>query len=118
MGLLDSDGASKMRGERQAIRQALVTFLRAHGWINQPDPDASAVLKALLSSLAAGRAGLLLVNLEDLWLEARPQNIPSTLREYPNWRRKARYSLEAFCQMPGVTGTLHLIDRLRRGIKQ
>lgn len=29
-------------------------------------------------------------NLEDFWGEERPQNIPGTWREYPNWRRKFR----------------------------
>jgi 4-alpha-glucanotransferase len=37
---------------------------------------------------------MVLVNMEDLWLEARPQNVPGTSSERPNWRRKARLTLE------------------------
>jgi 4-alpha-glucanotransferase len=55
-----------------------------------------------------------LVNLEDLWLERRPQNVPGTTDEYPNWRRRARYPFERFRQMRSVTGTLKRIDGLRR----
>jgi 4-alpha-glucanotransferase len=35
------------------------------------------------------------------------------VNNYPNWRRKARYSLEEFCQMSQVTDTLRAINRLR-----
>ena len=57
---------------------------------------------------------MVLVNLEDLWLEERPQNVPGTTHDYPNWRRPARYTLERFRQMGRVTGTLKRIDELRK----
>ena len=57
---------------------------------------------------------MMLVNLEDLWLEERPQNVPGTTDEYPNWRRPARYPFERFRQMPRVTGTLKRVDELRK----
>jgi len=95
-------------------REAVVAFLRDRGWIKAAVTDTGAILRACLSLLSASRARGLLVNLEDLWLETRPQNIPGTVKEYPNWQRKASYSLEAFCQMPQVIDTLREIDRLRR----
>ena len=41
----------------------------------------------------------MIANLEDLWGELEPQNIPGTGAgtahpEQPNWRRKARHALE------------------------
>ncbi len=36
----------------------------------------------------------LVVNLEDLWGEERPQNIPGTWKEVPNWRRKMKLPIE------------------------
>ena len=75
--------------------------------------DAGVALKGCLSLLAASRASLVLVNLEDLWLETMPQNVPSTTYEYPNWRRRARYSFNEFCQMPQVTDTLQTVNLLR-----
>jgi len=95
-------------------RDAVVTFLRDKGWIREPVADTGAILRACLSFLSASQARVLLVNLEDLWLETRPQNIPGTWKEYPNWQRKARYNLEELCQMPQVTDTLWIIDHLRR----
>ena len=57
---------------------------------------------------------MLLVNLEDLWLETRPQNIPASGNKNPNWRGKAKYSLETLCQMPQLIDTLKMIDQLRK----
>jgi len=55
-----------------------------------------------------------LVNLEDLWLEASPQNVPGTWEERPNWKRKARYSLEQIRELPWLRATLLMIDQLRK----
>ena len=112
MGLLDKAGAQSKTRAYQAMKEGLVTFLHDRGWIKEPVVDTSAILKACLSFLSASQARMLLVNLEDLWLETQPQNVPSTTKEYPNWRRKARYSLEAFCQMPQVIDILRIIDHL------
>ncbi|MBF7083820.1 4-alpha-glucanotransferase [Desulfallas sp. Bu1-1] len=100
--------------ENPARRLALSRFLRRGGWLGAPAGKTRAVLEACLEFLAAGRARLLLVNLEDLWLETEPQNIPGTTGEYPNWRRKASKDFETFSRMPGVWKTLRKIDRLRK----
>ena len=113
LGLLDRAGAAKEREIRQAIRESLAAFLQHRGGIKQT-VDAHTALKACLDLLSASRARIVLVNLEDLWLETQPQNVPSTKEEYPNWRRKARYSLEEFCHMPQVIDILRSIDRLRK----
>ena len=63
--------------------------------------------------LASSRTKMVLVNLEDLWLETAPQNVPGTNLERPNWQRKARLSLEEFRTMGGVANVLRSIRRLR-----
>jgi 4-alpha-glucanotransferase len=113
LGLLTQRGAERERQRRQALKRSLVSFLRRQGWL-RGSASAFSVLRACLAHLAASPARLLLVNLEDLWLETKPQNVPGTVDERPNWRRKARHSLEALCQMPQVADTLREIDRLRR----
>ena len=47
----------------------------------------------MLTWLKASPAEITLVNLEDLWLETRPQNVPGTSTERPNWRRKSKLNL-------------------------
>ena len=55
------------------------------------------MLQLLLLDLAGGPARLVLVDLEDLWLEREPQNRPGTGPEEGNFRR------------------LRLVDAARRG---
>ena len=82
-----------------------------------PPPEAAAdldLLWACLERLARSEAGMLIVNLEDLWLEPRPQNVPGTgPREHPNWRRKARHSLETLTKLPQVAAALRRIACVR-----
>jgi len=114
LGLLDKEGAREERRTRQNITGALGSFLRRKGWLKGAGEDTYSALKACLSFLAGSQAHIVLVNLEDLWLETKPQNVPSTKEEYPNWRRKAQYSLEECCHMPQVLDTLQTIDKLRK----
>ncbi|NPV74226.1 MAG: 4-alpha-glucanotransferase [Pelotomaculum sp.] len=94
-------------------RVALPVFLYRQGHLAVPTTQTRAVLEACLKYLAASRARLFLVNMEDLWMETLPQNVPGTAGEYPNWHRKARHALEEFCQMPEVVEVLHEISFLR-----
>jgi 4-alpha-glucanotransferase len=56
---------------------------------------------------------MVLVNLEDLWLEARPHNVPGTHLERPNWRRKMAHCLDEIRQMPGPSRLLRELTELR-----
>jgi 4-alpha-glucanotransferase len=113
VGLLDKKAAEEEKKELVRIKRAFTAYMQDRGFLFGPNDDAQAVLEACLSFLAASRSRVVLVNLEDLWLEKKPQNIPSTKTEYHNWQRRARYSLEQFCQLPQVIDTLHTIDWLR-----
>lgn len=111
-GHLDDADARVAETQRQALREALIAFLRRTGTLGDAEtPDA--VLRAILAHLASSPGRLLLVNLEDLWLETRSQNVPGTAHEHPNWRRKARFAIEEFCNMPDVLAALNHIQRLR-----
>jgi len=60
----------------------------------RPGVASAELLGAALTCLEKSRAGLTVVNLEDLWSETRPQNQPGTGSECPNWCRKAAVSLD------------------------
>jgi 4-alpha-glucanotransferase len=57
---------------------------------------------------------MVLVNLEDLWRETEPQNVPGTHTERPNWQRKARFSFEELSTRADVVEPLKRVDELRR----
>lgn len=114
LGLLNDEQAQQERDYRSAQRAALTAFLRSNGWLGDDDAP-HAILKAWLSHLAS-RTDFLLANLEDLWLESAPQNVPGTWDERPNWRRKARFSLEQIRTLPEVLDLLKTIGDIRARI--
>jgi 4-alpha-glucanotransferase len=113
LGLLAQPDSIPEHGYRAAQRDALVSYL---GAAQGPEGAqiAEAVLQAWLFALARSEAEFLLVNLEDLWLEPLPQNVPGTWHERPNWMRKARYSLEEIRRMPELLNVLKSIDHIRK----
>jgi 4-alpha-glucanotransferase len=112
LGLLDEAQANNERDYRGAQRAALESFLRACGLLNG-DASEAAILNGWLAYLAGQNEGFLLINLEDLWLEPAPQNVPGTWRERPNWQRKARYSLEEIRRLQQMSDLLKTISDIR-----
>jgi 4-alpha-glucanotransferase len=114
LGLLSSSQAESHRHERAAQRAALIAYLTARDRLSPGSAEAGAVLRAWLCHLASASSCLVLVNLEDLWLEMAPQNVPGTWEERPNWKRKARVSLERLGAMDSVTEILKALHAIRR----
>jgi 4-alpha-glucanotransferase len=113
LGLIDREEVAAVRHSRRELMHALADQLERAGFLHgtaQPEQ----VRDALLAFLAASPACLILLNLEDLWREARPQNIPGTSVERPNWRRRTRPTLEEFMNEPEVTALLNRLNEIRR----
>jgi 4-alpha-glucanotransferase len=114
LGLLDPSGARIELEHRRSLRPALERFLKRQGWLTGDSPGLTPLLQACLRFLSASPTRTVLVNLEDLWLEREPQNVPGTGEERLNWQQRARYAFEAFREMPTVIDPLRAIDDLRR----
>ncbi|NUN12326.1 MAG: 4-alpha-glucanotransferase [Myxococcales bacterium] len=93
LGLLDETEERHERLRRKTIRKSLLLHLQKRG-VLPDEPVLEDVLSGLLTRLSESPAACAVINLEDLWLELLPQNTPGTWKERPNWRRRARYSLE------------------------
>ena len=117
LGLLAEAEAAHEQQLRADQRAALVQFLRNRGWLGNNGDDPASVLKAWLSFLASNDESFLLVNLEDLWLEAAPQNTPGTWQERPNWQRKADRSLEATREAADIAQVLETISDIRGSMR-
>jgi len=98
LGLLPRGSLKTARKVRERLKMALMRFLKTQGLLKGRKPGAQEVLRAALAWLKSSRSEIVLINLEDLWLETRPQNVPGTSSERPNWRRKARFTLEQIFQ--------------------
>ncbi len=114
LGLLAPDEAVAEHARRAELRTQLSAFLRAENLLGSDAAEPLDVLEACQAYLAKSLARVVLVNLEDLWGETEPQNVPGTYRERPNWRRKAQYPLEAFSSLPAVDRILATVHRLRQ----
>jgi 4-alpha-glucanotransferase len=112
-GLLDEHAAVEARRERARLTKEVAALLRKRGHLRGSAETAEA-LTAAHRFLAASRARMMEVNLEDLVLETEPQNRPGTGPEQPNWRRRAPFTLEAVRLDRPIRGRLEEIDRLRR----
>ncbi len=62
--------------------------------MTEPVTAPAALLAAVLTYIVQSRAALTVLNLEDLWLETRPQNEPGTGSECPNWCRKSTLGID------------------------
>jgi 4-alpha-glucanotransferase len=113
MGLASKDEAEEERASLMDRRDVLRAEVGAGTPGGGPD-DAGPVLRGALRHLAESPAQVVLVTLEDLWLEERPQNVPGTGPERPNWRGRLRVPLEALPTTPEVVGPLTDIDERRR----
>jgi 4-alpha-glucanotransferase len=113
--LLNNQGAAKERKVRKQTRDALVQFLRHRrllGEEKRAPPDV--IFRATTEFLSSSMAKIVLINVEDLWQEIYPQNVPATSRERPNWRRRTRLSLEEIMQDERILEVLRAVERLRR----
>jgi 4-alpha-glucanotransferase len=113
MGLLDKKEAEAEHKTRRALVARLTRLLQRQGRLARTSSDALSVVKACWAHLAASPARVVLVNLEDLWLETEPQNVPGLGEGGNNWLQKTRHGFDVFSQMPQVVNVLGEVNRLR-----
>ncbi|MEX0761617.1 MAG: 4-alpha-glucanotransferase [Dehalococcoidia bacterium] len=113
LSLLSQEQADEEMRERSAVKEAVLSFLRRESLLGDGESEVEQVLRGLVAFLAASDSRVVLINMEDMWLETEPQNVPGTGPERPNWQRKARYSLEEWQEVPGFMETLDLCRTLR-----
>ncbi|WP_207459899.1 4-alpha-glucanotransferase [Azospirillum sp. SYSU D00513] len=106
------DEVLKQRDRRAAERRDLLDALRAaelelpSGFTADSAYD-RALGRAVHAFLARSNAGLAIVQLDDLTDERAQVNLPGTVDQYPNWRRKLSLTLEELAGAPeavAITG--------------
>ena len=110
--LLDEAGAGRERETREAIRRSTVAVLVEQGHLSSgPTRQADKVLEALLEFLSASEAEMVLINLEDLWGETMPQNVPGLPGR--SWRHRFRVGFEEAAASGAIRRTLERVAALR-----
>jgi 4-alpha-glucanotransferase len=114
MGLMNEKEGVAEKQDRLATKSSLTAFLSLNGFLKKAGNGTRLAFKACLAYLSASAAHTVLVNVEDLWQETQAQNMPGSGDKFPSWRRKARYGLEEFCRMNGVSDILREVNKLRK----
>ena len=108
-GLLAEAGVPAVTEERLRAAQWLAAQL------GSTVDDPRAFLVAVLEWLGGSNSPLVVLWLEDLWLEEESVNLPGTPSSVrPNWQRPMRRLLDEIMMDPGVDDLLGRLDRSRR----
>ena len=109
---LSPSDAEFERSLRARWRARLFEELGSHDQPQTPAATATA-LEGCLAHLARSEAPLVLVDLEELWDERRPQNHPGTGPECGNWTARAACTLEELMADLRPSEMLTRVDRER-----
>lgn len=108
--------ADPTEGERrESDRRRLWQAFRASGAARDAQPTATApVVDAAVRHVAATRSRLMLLPVEDALGLADQPNLPGTIDEHPNWRRRLPRPADRLLDEPAAAARLRAIDRTRQ----
>jgi 4-alpha-glucanotransferase len=114
LGLIPKPRLPAEFAARKKLVSALKSFLKREGYLQDAKVEMRPLFEATLRWMAASQAEFVLVNLEDLWLEELPQNVPGTSRERPNWRRRMGMPIEDMFRLPEAERIFAELSRIRK----
>jgi 4-alpha-glucanotransferase len=129
-GSIDANGAAASHSLRRLEATWLLEALeaageldpaevaRAHQTLDARIEDGRAyapLIAATYRFLARSPAKIVLVQLDDVLGELEQVNVPGTIREYPNWRRKSGVAVEAIAEDERVVALAAQMNTLMSG---
>jgi 4-alpha-glucanotransferase len=112
LGTLGENDAAYRASERQALWQAF----GAAGIVERPAPtpdETEPVVDAALAFVAEAPDELAIVPLEDLLGLAEQPNLPGTVDQHPNWRRRCPAAADELLARPDAERRLRIVARHR-----
>jgi len=105
LAMIDADEAEATRGQRRAAKLALVVAIEEAGVapagaLNVDAPCNHEVVAAIHRYIGATSSALALLQADDLAGETIAQNLPATVDERANWRRRIAIDVGAVWQTP------------------
>lgn len=110
------DGATKATAERKRDRARLWDAFRRAGLAAGRQPgthDVAKVLGGAIDYLGATACDLVLLPLEDALGRKEQPNLPGTVAEHPNWRRRILVEAGAICRQKQVASRLRRLAAAR-----
>jgi 4-alpha-glucanotransferase len=102
VGVNEEDLADERNGDRNALWRAFAASDKANGEAPSPETTRPAV-DAALSFVAATPSPLCLPPIEDLLGIEQQPNLPGTVNEHPNWRRRLHARVDVLLDEPDTT---------------
>jgi 4-alpha-glucanotransferase len=107
-------------GERIADRRVLLRALEREGLLpvgldpeHPPDAVGEALLVAVHRFVARTPCRIAILQIEDALMELEQVNLPGTLDEHPNWRRRLGTPVERLLEVPSVRAVLEAMAKER-----
>jgi 4-alpha-glucanotransferase len=115
LGILTGDLERQARDERSRDKNLLLQALAKEGFCPSAHdaPWTPQLADAIHAYLARSPALLFMVQLDDLTNEIHQANLPGTIMDYPNWRRRLGQSLEEIASNPALAHSMAIIARER-----
>jgi 4-alpha-glucanotransferase len=114
------DSEAMLRQDRARMRAALLAHLRGLGLLSPAenpeddrDIDMAALVDAAYRFLATTPGGLLMVQIEDVLGVLEQVNLPGTVDEHPNWRRKLPAAWQELVASRRVRDFAAMLSQLR-----
>ncbi|MCB2102290.1 MAG: 4-alpha-glucanotransferase, partial [Rhodobacterales bacterium] len=105
---------------RAQDREALIAALRRHAGFEGAAEDADglpsdALIQAVHRFLARTPSRMMIVQPEDLTGETEQVNMPSTVDQHPNWKRRYSFDVEDLATLPRMVALARLLAEEGRG---
>ncbi len=121
LGLMDEETLAAQREERAAARAALVAALAREGLVAPASPRAGPATEDMATAVQAFAArapsAVMFVQMEDVLLLTEQANMPGTVEQHPNWRRKLPLPVEAWPKDARVRRTARMLTAIRGRVR-
>jgi 4-alpha-glucanotransferase len=112
IGIVGED-MGKRAHDRHCLFDACVASGAAQGDMPGPDDD-DAIADIVMRHIATASCDLVIVPVEDALALREQPNIPGTIDEHPNWRRRLPAPAATLLDAPLVADRLAVLDRKRK----
>lgn len=112
LGLLSAQQAAEGRAERERARHRLVEALRTWGGLGE-ETTIEALVESAYRFIASSPARFLIVQIEDVLMRTDAVNVPGTLTEHPNWRRRLPLEAQAITRTALTERVIAALESLR-----
>ncbi|SFG34825.1 4-alpha-glucanotransferase [Novosphingobium sp. CF614] len=115
LGRLPADSSPEREAGRRDWDRGLLWATLTRDAAPRPAPgDPEPVVEAALRHIGGSASQLAIAPLEDLLAEREQPNLPGTVTEHPNWRRRLAAPLKDLLEEPGTAERIEALDGARR----